>query len=303
VSTVRTSPEKSRIRDLLMRADGAEGCPFCRDDANGATVLAEEDRYGLPVTTACCDQCGAVFLDPMPTADTLALLYDAAYADLHRDGGPTPRLAERETQRAQRMHAMIDDHITDGMRILDVGAAMGGMLASLRSRHRELDVKLVAVEPDARFTAAIHDHDADIEVHTGRFEDLDADGSFDLILFVHVFEHLADPMGVLAQLWGMLRPDGLTYIETPNAFRADVAPDLESFLLFSKLVNYHPSLLRHVFTRRGFNVLHHDTTSDKHQTALFQRCATPTTIVDETTLRDDADRLRRYLQSMPRKAE
>ena len=52
----------------------------------------------------------------------------------------------------------------------------------------------------------------------GRLEDLDEpDGSFDVILGIHVLEHVVDLLAALRSCRRMLAPEGTAYFVTPNA--------------------------------------------------------------------------------------
>jgi len=57
-------------------------------------------------------------------------------------------------------------------------------------------------------------------------------GTFDLITFNKVLEHISDPVSVLASVKGLLADDGLVYIELPDGERAEVeGKQREEFLL------------------------------------------------------------------------
>lgn len=46
------------------------------------------------------------------------------------------------------------------------------------------------------------------------------DGSFDVVFYHHVIEHVSDPAASLDELWRILAPGGLIYVGTPNRHRA-----------------------------------------------------------------------------------
>jgi SAM-dependent methyltransferase len=57
------------------------------------------------------------------------------------------------------------------------------------------------------------------------------EGSYDLIIFSHVIEHLHDGLAVLAALAGKLKPGGIIYVETPHP-RSRRLPSMRGSLNF-----------------------------------------------------------------------
>jgi SAM-dependent methyltransferase len=56
-----------------------------------------------------------------------------------------------------------------------------------------------------------------LQVRAGRVEDLtDERESFDVVTCSHVIEHVHDPRQLLASIYGLLRPGGLLWLDTPN---------------------------------------------------------------------------------------
>lgn len=97
-------------------------------------------------------------------------------------------------------------------RMLDVGCGTGLFLY----RHRDLGWETWGVE--ASHVAAEVARRAGLRVITGQIESADLpQGYFDLIIMMHVLEHLENPTGVLARLRPLLAQDGQLMIEVPNA--------------------------------------------------------------------------------------
>src|SRR5919106_3378525 len=107
------------------------------------------------------------------------------------------------------------------IRILDVGCADGRLLdwyKASRSGDR-LETHGIEMNESAATIARQRGH----RVVTGRFEldeELEA-GSFDLILALHVIEHVDDPRGFAQRASDLLAPGGLFVLTTPNWDSAD----------------------------------------------------------------------------------
>lgn len=97
--------------------------------------------------------------------------------------------------------------------VLDVGASSGSFVKIARKKG----LKAMGIEASSDgATAAVCQ---DLPVTRGLAEKFPfADNSFDIVHSNHVFEHLEDPMLAIQEIWRVLKPDGLVFIEVPNQF-------------------------------------------------------------------------------------
>lgn len=99
-----------------------------------------------------------------------------------------------------------------GCRMLEVGCGTGLFLY----RHRSLGWETLGVEMSEK--AASIARKAGLNVVSERIEQSDMpEGHFDVIVLMHVLEHLEDPVGILTRLRPLLAPNGRVMIEVPNA--------------------------------------------------------------------------------------
>lgn len=103
--------------------------------------------------------------------------------------------------------------IPRGARVLDVGCGTGSMSRILVD-YRGVD--LVGVEPDVERAAAAHSRG--IHVLTGTFDSTTVAtlGTFDVVLFADVLEHLVQPAAPLRLARHVLRPGGVVIASVPN---------------------------------------------------------------------------------------
>ncbi len=99
-----------------------------------------------------------------------------------------------------------------GLRLLDVGCAMGWFLAAARARG----VIVHGIEPDPANAAEARA--AGFDVVTGYFPgDLDTSTPYDIIIFNDVFEHLPEPHRAIVDVASRLAPGGLAVINLPSS--------------------------------------------------------------------------------------
>lgn len=209
--------------------------------------LPDQRRAGLAELWrfARCEGCGAAYLDPRPTAETLGEAYGGYYTHVapSREAEPAGGVARlRRALRNGYVNARFGyelrpavpgalaraalapapglrgevertfRHLPRGRRLLDVGSGSGTFV-----------IQAVA----AGWNAVGIDVDEAV-VELGRAEGLDLrfetlaehaaahPGAYDAVTMGHVIEHVPDPVGFLALARHVLRPGGALWIATPN---------------------------------------------------------------------------------------
>jgi SAM-dependent methyltransferase len=219
------------------------GCRESRGYLVGKDRLLNRSRE---YTVVRCSACGFRYLSPRPHSSELAEHYPAGYSPYHThlskpsdkatqggfsrfkwrmdcwnlkrmgypmDGMSSPGWVERwlaPLRRGKFQHKILPPH--GRCRMLDVGCGTGSFLY----RHRDLGWETWGVEmsPVAGEVA----RRAGLRVIIGMIESADLPrGYFDLIVMMHVLEHVEDPSVVLAHLRPLLAPGGQVLIEVPNA--------------------------------------------------------------------------------------
>jgi SAM-dependent methyltransferase len=177
-------------------------CPQCQ--ARGRATL----HWPAPRFLR-CKECGVIYRDPFPDAPSLARLYCESWES------PTVNTRETGSTDAAIAISLINSLVKTlgrrslvGMRVIDYGAGRGAM--SLELKRRGADV--VAIEPFGC------DYLIELGVSAYRdLSDLPAALRFDGIVCLEVIEHLRNPRGVMASLYGLLSPGGWLLLTTPNA--------------------------------------------------------------------------------------
>jgi len=162
------------------------------------------DHCGL----ARCAKCKVRFVDPRPSDSQLSAFYNTPGYDCHNpifSSDPYIRLN------------IIERFIKPGS-LCDFGAGAGKLLECARTRGWTVS----GVEP-GRSREQLESQGFNVQ------EDLTKIEPTDVISMIHVLEHCPSPVEVLSTLGKKLLPDGVLYIEVPNAdsLRARLA---DSFL-------------------------------------------------------------------------
>lgn len=213
---------------------GAPSCDICGGRCEPAVAATErmlglggEFRYEL------CRSCGCLRLVERPP--DLARYYGAGYYaffDSARSSLPARllRFAKDDLRfgRTRRLGALLAPMLPERVmeagswlmragasrrsRVLDVGCGAGALLQRLADVGYH---QAVGVDP---FVPADVVHRGRILVRKGTIHDMD--GPFDLIMFHHSLEHIADQRGVMAQAAELLVPGGCCLIRIPTVSSA-----------------------------------------------------------------------------------
>ena len=195
-------------------------CPIC--EAVDAKLLHTQ-RFELPeghplssgYDVVACSTCGFVYADTSVTQVDYDRFYTehSKYEDAKTGTGGVEN--PFDWKRQQETALQIADVLQDtSASILDVGCANGGMLLALKELGYEtlcgIDPSLTCVENTRRLG---------VEAHQGSLFLPFKENAYDCVILSHTLEHVQDVRGALLWIEKRLKPDGIVYIETPDAAR------------------------------------------------------------------------------------
>lgn len=205
-------------------------CPICREPAETFELGSVKPTHPGPfhVDTfrlLSCGYCESVYLDPRPTPDDLAVLYE-----------PRGQFSSAVYTDELRVTAIVDYMTSVLQRIpkpascLEIGAGLAWMSRACKA----LDPAIVTIAQDVSAEGADVSPWVDA-YHVGRLETFPDDRRFDLISMTHVIEHLTDPLATLLQASTLLARGGHFFITGPYRPSGDRAAALASWERYSYL--------------------------------------------------------------------
>ena len=239
------------FREGAPRTENVEECPICRSRGSAFLFDGFDRLHHIPGKFALvrCGDCGLLRLSPRPEVSEIGRYYpESDYYSYISDAGSIHGVAAEGF--SARLRASVLGTLgypVDGVRelprlagevlkhfflrratygwgdrfpvfrpggaALDIGCGNGRYLSYLKHHGwRVQGVELSQVAADAAKELF------DIDVHVGPLESVPFEcESFDHISMFHSLEHLYDLKGALSKVHELLKPDGLLYIEVPNA--------------------------------------------------------------------------------------
>jgi SAM-dependent methyltransferase len=268
----RCSPIAESLRELPRQLQ--LNCNIC--GTSRTLILACQDRYGFPIRTGMCPNCGLVFLVDRLTAGAYSVFYgNGAYRSLSNAfNGGRAEVADihREQQNyARELIASLSGYLlgTDNAQLLDVGGS-AGMVAREVAKH--FGLRPSVLDPSEIEIAAARS--IGVNGVVGSIETFETSDKFDVILLCRSIEHLFDLSASLKKIHSLLQPDGIFYcdvIDYVESCRTIGAPQTVSKIdhCFWLCQETAPAIFRHL----GFEIVSIDISSQPHVLGyILRRC-------------------------------
>lgn len=202
-----------------------------------------------------CERCGFGFADRIPEQPA----FDTYYRDMskyeYQDRGG--EVTDHDMVRFRGVVDTIRPHLPNpDVRLLDVGCATGQLLALFK----ESGFRNVTGLDPSPVCADVARRMFDIRILTGTLADAarikDNERQYDCIILIGVLEHVRDLGASLEAVRELLSPDGLIYIEVPNATGFAGRPDAPFQEFSTEHINYFSATsLTNLMNRFGFSVI------------------------------------------------
>lgn len=183
-------------------------------------IVSKHDRRGADLVTVVCKNCGLLSHERIPTDEELQQYYARQYrAAYHGEYSPSAYRVLREWARGRSLVRLLSPHLQPADEITEIGCGIGCTVKNLECAG----FRASGIEPGEGFRRfAVERLRAD--VRAGMLQSLPAEPIADVILLVHVLEHLRDPTASLQHIHALLAKGGRLYIEVPNAGVPHSAP-------------------------------------------------------------------------------
>ncbi len=199
----------------------ARSCPVCGEDRNSTLIFSqrfsEPSAHGIHggYDVVVCDRCGMGYASDPPSQ----AFFDDYYAALAKKDemlDPAAGFAESAATVARNDHSLnnILPHVKPGARVLEVGCYTGYLLSRIAAAVP--DATVVGLDP-SRFAAAVGRERHGLDIHVGTIFDQPQIDRFDIVIALHVIEHVVDPGTFVDRLRRFLNDDGRLYVEVPDA--------------------------------------------------------------------------------------
>jgi SAM-dependent methyltransferase len=244
-----------RARDVLLEKIESKEyqlvdnpCPTC-DSSHKDILIAQVDRYALPVTTKLCSLCGLLRTDPIMTEDSYQDFYQHHYRSLYSGSEiATDLFFADQFRRGNKLHKFLSQEVSlQGKTILEVGVGAGGILLALCQSGA------IGIGCDFGDAYLAHAISKGLDVRSGGLAQF-PDNAADVIVYSHVLEHISNLDGELTEVRRVLKNDGVLLINVPGIFsiHRDYAGDILQYLQNAHLFHFTKGSLNRLLRLNGF---------------------------------------------------
>ncbi len=262
---------RDRVRRRLLAGEyELEEVP-CWCGAEDGPVLAQIDRWGLPLTTRLCARCGLLRTSPRFTPAGAERFYRSDFQDLFAPAecaAPGAREAgafKQQLARGERLVACLGPLLGAVSTVYEVGCGTGGNLVPFARAGK----RVAGCDLGGDFLGPGQALGLDL-VRGGAGALLEHRGEpADLVLLLHVLEHFGDLDRELAEVLELVRPGGLLLVLVPGvrAIEEGYGGDLLRFLQLPHNHTFTRRTLSMVLVAAGLQVL----TADEQAVAIARR--------------------------------
>ena len=209
-----------RLQAGIYAEERHESCPLC--GWGEGFLIAEKDRYGLPLRTVVCGSCGFVFTqNPLDQASALRF-YSEQYRRLYEGTNMDGETWEKSLDDYFRTNDSMVDGLASiipllrcgdmsGLRIIEIGSGAGWNLAGFKERG----ASVCGYDPDENCVKAAAKRG--IEVRLGLVDEaLRLGEQADVVMMNHSLEHVLKPVDVLEKCKQLLKPQGCLFVGVPG---------------------------------------------------------------------------------------
>ncbi len=216
-------------------------------------LIAQKDRYGLPVNTYCCKNCGMMWTNPRMTEKSLARFYNEDYRSIYVGSPQAPDdFFQDQVTRGKQIYKFVISEFsnTDNLTIFDIGCGAGGVLIPFR------DEGCLTYGCDMGSEYLRKGRQVNLILEEGNEDSLRKYEKANLIILSHVLEHFPDPLKTLRSIADLLATDGYIYIELPGILRIqETYGDILIFLQNAHLYHFTLKALTYIMNQAGFKLV------------------------------------------------
>jgi SAM-dependent methyltransferase len=233
-------------------------CPVCGNGSGyhfGEVNFQVYDDSSFPgnYMLAICTDCGHIFYDQKLTSDQVVSYYlDKIYDPSHVTSGSGSFNKDdigHQEEIIKRLHDWFEE-TKDGI-TLDVGAGLGGLTKLLTDSGYK---NVVAIEPSEINVEFIREKN--LTAYVGSAQNLPKLSSAPtLVIYSHLFEHLLNPHEALLNIKKIIAPNGLIYVEVPDASAYPREGLPYNSLYLEHINHFTESSLKYLLELSGFDIL------------------------------------------------
>ena len=195
-------------------------------------LIADHDRYGIPVRTVLCRKCGLMRSTPYLTEKSLSLFYDQDYDSIYRISIPSNEFFLNQLRQGNSILSSVQkiESKLSGKVVFEIGCSKGGNLLPFQ----QIGCSVYGADYNSSHVA--EGRKMGLDLRLGSVDTLSQLPPADILILNHVLEHVIHPIDFLEKCYSLLKPEGLLYVAVPAIENIE---DNYNYNIFTWLQNAH----------------------------------------------------------------
>ena len=173
---------------------------FCGE--KNYNIVSLKTRVEQNFTTVSCKKCGTLRINPYLTESSIEKYYKNLYGKVKRNNITPENLHKKQKQSASRIFDFLEKYLNKNIKILDFGGGAGGK----SYKFIENNYNTFITDSDKNYM--------NYALSLG-YKEFDQNLKYDLVLIIHVIEHISNLDSFLAFIRNTISDNGFLYIEIP----------------------------------------------------------------------------------------
>ncbi len=227
-------------------------CNLCGSRKNSEIYKDEKVRYVI------CDDCSLIYLNPRMDSEEYKKFYDEDYQITRHKVTEYNQAVKRLEKKGNYQYwkgtsDFFKDYINRDSRVLEIGSSWGVLLKAIQdtfgSKVTGVEISGLAAEVAKKYYGLNVYHQT-LEEYS---EEKGGGEKPDLIIMVHVLEHLVDAFLALKKVSGLLADSGFLYLVVPDTMEPN--EPLDRYFHFEHCYCFTPLTLKSILGKQGFKIV------------------------------------------------
>lgn len=219
-------------------------------------VLAEKDRYGIPIRTVICLKCGLIMTNPRMTQKSYDSFYAEEYPYIYRAiSAPDDNYFNRRVEYGKTVVRFIETYGGKvGKDVLEIGCASGGIVKAFE----DAGYHATGIDLSAQYIE--YGKSKGLNLNCGHSSTLlSRGGRYDIIVVNHVLEHFLDITAELKVIKNLLKDENsVLFVAVPGVKDLVCSYDSDFLLMLQNahIYNFTENTLTQVLQWKGFQKIY-----------------------------------------------
>ena len=220
-------------------------CPFCNSDNFEIIIERKFPRHSI------CLNCGFVYQTPILDFESNKDFYSSEYWNEHHNIHGLKTEYEITNRQLRILHWFKEAKLSNQSCILEIGCGFGFNLDFLKKNlTNNVEGLEISIEGTENVRKAF-----EMNCFQSTLEEFVPQKQYEGVVLCHVLEHFENPSMALKKVHGLIKEEGLLWVEVPNIMSINPRKSLSSWLAKEHISYFSPAKFKSMIIASGFEIV------------------------------------------------